>query len=223
VRALFATALEDGVIRSNPCAGIRLAGGTTPERHVRGLTEEELSRVLAEVPAQWRLLVRTLSQTGLRIGELVALQWGDVDLARGRIKVRRRLYKGTLDAPKSRYGVRDVPLSRALAADLNAHRAGCAHPGEGDLVFATRTGTPLSPHNLLMRVVKPAGARAGLPWIGLHTLRHTCASRLFRSGWNAKQVQMVLGHHSPAFTLATYVHLIPDDLPEPEFGEDAAA
>jgi integrase len=59
--------------------------------------------------------------------------------------------------------------------------------------------------------------RAGVAWASLHTLRHTCASRLFRAGWTAKQVQMVLGHHSPAFTLATYVHLIPDDLPEPEF------
>jgi hypothetical protein len=39
----------------------------------------------------------------------------------------------------------------------------------------------------------------------------------FRSGWNAKQVQLLLGHHSPAFTLAVYVHLLPDDLPEPDF------
>jgi len=51
----------------------------------------------------------------------------------------------------------------------------------------------------------------------LHTLRHTCATLAFKSGWNAKQVQMLLGHHSPAFTLATYVHLMPDDLPEPTF------
>jgi hypothetical protein len=41
--------------------------------------------------------------------------------------------------------------------------------------------------------------------------------RPLRSGWNAKQVQLLLGHHSPAFTLATYVHLLPDDLPEPDF------
>ena len=46
---------------------------------------------------------------------------------------------------------------------------------------------------------------------------------LFRSGWNAKQVQMVLGHHSPAFTLGTYVHLIPDDLLEPVFPEMSQA
>lgn len=72
-------------------------------------------------------------------------------------------------------------------------------------------------HNLLRRVVRSAAVRAGVPWAGLLTLRHTCASILFRSGWNAKQVQMVLGHHSPVFTLATHVHLVPGDLPEPVF------
>lgn len=46
-------------------------------------------------------------------------------------------------------------------------------------------------------------------------VRHTAATILFRPGWNAVQVQKFLGHHSPAFTLATYVHLLPDDLPEP--------
>jgi integrase len=66
-------------------------------------------------------------------------------------------------------------------------------------------------------VFKPAAHRAGVPWAGLHTLRHTCATVLFRHGLNAKQVQLWLGHHSPAFTLATYVHLSSDDLPNPTF------
>lgn len=56
-------------------------------------------------------------------------------------------------------------------------------------------------------------------WAALHTLRHTCATLAFKSGWNAKQVQMPLGHNSPAFTLATHVHLLPDDLPEPTFAD----
>jgi hypothetical protein len=51
----------------------------------------------------------------------------------------------------------------------------------------------------------------------LPPFRHTCATVLFRGGFNAKQVHMWLGHHSPAFTLATYVHLLPDDLPESPF------
>jgi hypothetical protein len=54
----------------------------------------------------------------------------------------------------------------------------------------------------------------------LKTLRHTCTSILFRRGYNAKQVQVWLGHHSAAFTLATYVHLLPEDLPEPDFLDD---
>jgi hypothetical protein len=57
---------------------------------------------------------------------------------------------------------------------------------------------------------------------GFHTLRHTCATMLFRNGLNAKQVQMWLGHHSPAFTLATYVHLLPDDLPDAAFLDDVS-
>jgi integrase len=68
------------------------------------------------------------------------------------------------------------------------------------------------------RAVRAAGAAAGVPWAHPHALRHTCATRLFRAGLNAKQVQVWLGHHSPAFTLATYVHLLPDDLPDAPFG-----
>ena len=113
-----------------------------------------------------------------------------------------------------------MPISALLAEDLARHREAAIFASDEDPVFPTRSGDPLSAENLLRRVVKPAAARAGVPWAGLHTLRHTCASMLFRSGWNAKQVQVVLGHHSPAFTLATYVHLVPDDLPEPFFSYD---
>ena len=84
----------------------------------------------------------------------------------------------------------------------------------------SRDGALPQPANLLRRTVKPAAVRAGVPWASQNTLRHTCASMLFRAGWNAKQVQTMLGHHSPAFTLATYVHLIPEDLPEPVFRSD---
>jgi hypothetical protein len=70
---------------------------------------------------------------------------------------------------------------------------------------------------LASRVLKPAARSAGVPWVSFHSFRHTCASVLFRAGLNAKQVQAWLGHHSPAFTLGTYVHLVPDDLPVADF------
>ena len=92
-----------------------------------------------------------------------------------------------------------MPLSTALAQRLWAAR-GERKAGDG-------------------RVFKPAARRAGVPWAGFHTLRHTCATLLFRRGLNAKQVQVWLGHHSPAFTLATYVHLLSDDLPDADLFE----
>ncbi len=215
--ALFATAMEDGLIRVNPCTGIRIAGRPAPGDHARSLTEDELARMIAAAAPDSQLLVRFLAETGLRIGELIALMWSDVDLERRRVRVERRMLEGTIDLPKSHYGIRTVPLSRKMAADLAAYRTETLYPADGDLVFPTKTGTHIHPSNLSHRVIKPAAVAAGVPWASAHTLRHTCASRLFKAGWNAKQVQMMLGHHSPAFTLSTYVHLIPDDLPEPEF------
>src|SRR5206468_11221904 len=87
----------------------------------------------------------------------------------------------------------------------------------------SKIGTHLDPAKVASRVLKPAAKRAGLPWVGFHTLRHTCATLLFRHGLNAKQVQAWLGHHSAAFTLATYVHLLPDDLPDPAFLDEVTA
>jgi len=67
----------------------------------------------------------------------------------------------------------------------------------------------------MRRVLRPVAEEVGAPWAGFHTFRHTCASMLFERGANAKQVQRWLGHHSAAFTLDTYVHLLEDQLGEP--------
>ena len=84
------------------------------------------------------------------------------------------------------------------------------------LVFPSKTGGYLDTTNLYRWWNKAADA-AGVEWAGFHTLRHTCATRLFRTGWNAKQVQLMLGHHSPAFTLSVYVHVLDEELPTPTF------
>ena len=77
------------------------------------------------------------------------------------------------------------------------------------------TGQPLNYSNLRNRVLAPTGEEAGVPWITFHTFRHTAASMLFDRGSNAKQVQRWLGHHSAAFTLETYIHLLSDELDAP--------
>ena len=82
-------------------------------------------------------------------------------------------------------------------------------------MFPAGNGAALSQPNLYRDALKAPREEADLPWVGFHTFRHTCASMLFAEGRNAVQVQRWLGHHSPAFTLATYVHLLDDDLGEP--------
>ncbi|HET7572130.1 MAG TPA: tyrosine-type recombinase/integrase [Gaiellaceae bacterium] len=222
VRALFATAVEEGLIRSNPAAGLRVAQrvevetADEVETRVKALDEDELRRLLDEVGDEWRPFFAFLAHTGLRIGEAVALRWSDIDFGRKRVKVRRRLYRGNYAPPKSRYGRRDVPLSDGMARALWQRRKD-EKPADDAPLFPSSTGNPLDPSNVFARVLKPAARRAGVPWAGFHTLRHTCATMLFRQGLNAKMVQVWLGHHSPAFTLATYVHLLPDDLPAAGF------
>jgi integrase len=225
VKALLATAVEDGLIRSNPAVGLRIATparitDAEPDERVKALTEEELRGLIAATPDEWRLLVTFLAATGLRASEALALRWSDLDLGRGRVKVRRSLVRGTIGEPKTKHARRDVPLAKGVARALwNARKAGGAH--DDAPIFAAADGAALD-RWMVYRVIKAAGKRAAVPWVGLHTLRHTAATLLFRSGWNAVQVQKFLGHHSPAFTLAAYVHLLPDDLPDPSFLDEIA-
>jgi integrase len=220
LRALLATAVEDGLIRFNPAAGVRIAQRADVElderEQTKSLTEDELRGLLEKMPGEWRLLAEFLAHTGLRIGEAVALRCGDIDFGSRRVKVRRRYYRGSFAPPKSRYGRRDVPLAEGMARQLWELRKETS-PTDGEPLFRSRSGGLLDSSNVFGRVLKPAARAAGVPWAGFHSLRHTCATMLFRSGLNAKQVQVWLGHHSPAFTLATYVYLLPDDLPDPAF------
>lgn len=143
---------------------------------------------------------------------MIALTWGDVDLGRHRIHVRRRVRNGRIGPPKSAYGRRGVPLTPTLARDLWAGRKAAKRAADADLMWPSATGGHLDVRNLHRDVLGPAREAAGVEWAGFHTLRHMCGTILFRRGLNAKQVQLWLGHHSPAFTLATYVHLLPEDV-----------
>ena len=135
-----------------------------------------------------------------------------LDGSRPVVRVRRAYVKGRFKPPKSRSGKRAEPIDFTLVRKLRAARG---EHEERDLVFASERGTPLDYGNLHARVLSPTVEEAGVPWAGFHSLRHTCASRLFAAARNAVQVQRWLGHHSPAFTLSVYVHLLNDDLGGP--------
>lgn len=250
LRLCLATAAERRHILFNPVAGVKVVSAMGASKRARAMTEPEITSLLeafdrlysakttgpgfrAQLPTH-RLLAEFLIQTGLRIGEALALVWSDFTPDFSHVRIERRIYKGDEGAPKSDYSIRKVPLSPLMAARLREHRGKAL---DTDYVFPAPGGDALEYHaarRVLRRVSKTAkvkaanGSDAGdLSWIGFHTFRHTCASWLFRApsdstngrtgglGANAVQAQLWLGHHSPAFTLATYVHLMPEDLPDP--------
>ena len=217
VRACFAIAVTEGLVRHNPTAGIALPHRPAVEddgEDVRAFSREQLAAFLELVHPRHRTMFRLLAATGLRVSELLALRWRDLQLdgSTPHVRIRRAYVRGRFGPPKSKYGRRDVPIGAALVNELRRHRAASEWPGEDDLAFPSLNGTPLHYSNLFRRVLRPVAEEAGAPWAGFHTFRHTCATLLFAGGRNAVQVQRWLGHHSPAFTLATYVHLLDEDL-----------
>lgn len=221
LRACLASAKREGEITENPVVGAALPHRPRvededekprPFPQIDG--NETMELVVSLVHPEHRLMFELLAATGLRRSELLGLAAKHLMLDGGTPKVlvrqRSRWQKGrgqVIGPLKSGYARRDLPIPLPLADQLRAHVAGRA---PDDLVFPSPFGDqkPYDPAHLYTRVLHPACAEAGVPWAGFHTFRHTVASRMFHSGRTAVQVQHWLGHHSAAFTLKTYVHLL---------------
>lgn len=216
LRRCLEAAAAEGLISSDLTSSLilpsRRGGRSWDFRERRFLTRKELGSLLAEIPQAYEPLFVLLASTGLRISEAIALRWCDLDLDASppRLRVRRSIVDGVVGAPKSRHGARTVPLAGDLALRLCELRPPDAETEE--LVFRNRDGRPLNPNNFRNRVLAPAATRAGVSGIGLHTLRHTCASLLIEQGASPLRLQRWMGHHSAAYTLETYDHLIDDEL-----------
>lgn len=165
------------------------------------LTREESDRLLAAVPKGDLAIVMTALKAGLRRGELLALEWGDVDFVAGKIFVRRSVWKGKITSPKG-WRPREVEMSPQLATALKAHR----HL-RGKYVFCNPDGSMMT-RDEIKRIVPSACKRAGLRPLQWHALRHSFASQLTMDGVPLKVVQELLGHATIEMTMR-YAHLAP--------------
>lgn len=192
------------------------------KKEMRVLSPEEAARFL-EAAREDRLyaLYVVAVACGLRIGEILALKWEDVDFASGRLQVRRQLQwidgEPRFTEPKSAKSRRSIAMAQVVADALKEHKerqeaerqaAGEAWQ-EWGLVFTTTIGTPLSLSNVRKRSFLPILERAGLPQIRLHDLRHSCATLLLAQGVHPKLVQEQLGHSQISVTLDLYSHVLP--------------
>jgi integrase len=184
--------------------------------------------------AMWVLLCTT----GMRRGEVLGLRWDDVDLAAGRIAVRRALvevdgYDLHISEPKTARGRRSVKLDTRTVAALTYHRRWQMEErlaegigGRPELLFTKPDGEPLQPQHV-SQAFEARQRRAGLPIIRLHDLRHTAATIALSAGIHPKIVSERLGHSTVQLTLDRYSHVV-DGLQEAAaqqigdaiFGED---
>lgn len=208
--ALAAAVRPLGLLATNPAAGVPRPRHRPAERRV--WTPAECLRFLEAARADRLYALYVLALTaGLRQGELLGLDWSDVDLAGARLTVRRSLRRTAqgpvLVEPKTRAGRRLVLLP-AVAVEALRERASPTVPGAG-LVFPTRAGTLWNASNLRQQSFRPLIEVAGVPRIAFHDLRHTSATLLLLAGVHPKVVQERLGHASIRQTLETYSHVLP--------------
>lgn len=209
-RAMYRRAIEHEIVTTNPTAGLSLPAVTGKRDRIA--PPDELAALLEALPrVSDRALCGLAGYAGLRLGEILGLRWGDVDLEARRIDVRRSwCHKSfTTVAPKSMAGTRRVPMSRALHRSLAAHELASARTGGEDLVFpGAKTGRPESFSGLYERLTR-AWTNAELVPIHPHELRHTYATLMIAAGCNAKQLATWMGHSTIVITLDRYGHLFP--------------
>ena len=156
-------------------------------------------------------LFMILRTTGVRISEALGLQWGDFNAAMDRVTIKRRVsipaeYKDEEDRiarPKTKNGVRTIPISSAVQEVLRVWKSECQH----EWLFSVANGNPMNYSNVRNKFWVPLLERAGVELYGLHSLRHYYASLLIAAG-RYKVLTHLLGHHSAAFTMDTYGHLL---------------
>lgn len=216
LRAALTTANREGLIRHNPSQGLALPHREEvgdEEEEIKVFSREQLSAVMAMAPEYYKLLFEVLATTGLRISEAIALQrlHFQIDGSTPEVCVRRAIVKGRIEPPKTKYGRREVALPASLVHRLRAHLAAQEDHDSTALAFTNRDGNVLEPGNLRRRHLKPIVEEVNAPWAGFHAFRHTFASIHLSQGTNLLQLSRALGHHSAAFTLSRYTHLLPGD------------
>jgi integrase len=173
---------------------------------------------LSVLPEQWKPFFTTAALTGMRLGELLAMRWKNLNFDMGVYNVRERLYEGQFDTPKSDAGQRAVHLTPNVLESLKAQKIEQAKEKikrgatyvDMDLIFCTKWGKHMVSAKSLRKVFKEALDTANCEPIRVHDLRHTYVALLIAQNANPKYIQKQMGHSSIQVTFDTYGHLMPD-------------
>jgi integrase len=221
VKDIFSRAVDWKIIKNNPVADVRRPKIRQKEVEVYNEQEaERLFEALEKEPLHWRILIILALTTGLRRGELLALEWKHVDLLNGIIDVKQSLShsngENIIKEPKTKNSVRRVSLPAAIIPDLNQYKlhmekekstAEIWEGGDHFFVFSFSNGKPYY-HTVPRRWFSRFLQRNGFKHIRFHDLRHTSATLLINKGVHAKTISARLGHADIRTTMNVYGHAL---------------
>lgn len=203
LKSIFNLAIKWGYLKENPTTGITKLK-VNDSKPPRFLTEEECRRLLEACPSGLYPVYFTFLSTGMRKAELENLEWDDVDLARRKIRIRRK------ESWQPKTGERDIPISDSLYELLTGLKRKNDQSLKSDYVFCHKDGGRL--RTKLREKLISIGRKAEIKDLTrVHTLRHTFASHLVMSGVDLPTVKKLMGH-SDIQTTMIYAHLAPDHL-----------
>jgi len=219
ISGTFEYAIEDELVKNNPALGVLKKLGLNGHKDreaVQPMTPEEATLFLdtcKRYQKKWYPFFLCAFRTGMRLGELLALQWGDIDWNSKCIHVKRSFRNGRITKPKNGKS-RRVDMSDQLIMELrkilNERKKEGLKVGKGapeGIIFHTK-GQPTS-QNTIRNIWKRMLKKAGIRDMRLNDIRHSYASQLLSNGKSPVYVKEQLGHSSIQMTVDIYGHLIP--------------
>lgn len=213
LQCAFNHAEEYELISRNPCQKIRRIPVLQEDKNAKCFTLAEQRKIEQFIDSakntEYYCFILDL-YTGLRIGELCALRWTDIDFSSKTLYVNNAVYSSTnnegrweliTDTPKSRTSVRDIPLPQHIVTMLDK----LWRHSKSEFVCSKADGTRITPwtcRNTYERMLKKLGMRH----LNFHCLRHTFATRAIENGMDFKTLSVILGHASPSITMNIYTH-----------------
>lgn len=222
-KTALSQAMDDGYILKNPAKGVKTPKQNKKEIEVLTIDQSKILLKAAEQERFYLLFLLEL-HTGIRIGEIMALQWKDININKHLLTIRRNQVKveskdGDIvyGLPKTDSSYRTIPLPESIIAEFKKYKARqnkekmaiADSYSKGDLVFCDEVGCGLT-HDRVASILKRILKKAELNYITFHDLRHTHATQLLNAGVNIKTVSERLGHSNITITLQIYCHVMPE-------------
>jgi len=226
--SIFASAVKYGYLSTNPMEGVQVpADKRGKRRHKPFIRPEQFSGLVELIPEPYATMVYVAVLTGLRVSELIGLRWGDIH--EDSITIDERYCRGDWGEPKTEAANTTIPVNRkvieriqrlrSLTVEVKAGRATRRYPavrsgGPDDLVFqSVKFGRPMRDNNILVRHIKPAARKLGIPWVNWLVLRRSYSTWLRMIGTDPRDRQSLMRHARFSTTAEVYEQ----DLPESQF------